>query len=96
MTTGMRRYRKCSLRRARMPSEPIFYHLSDNARRFAEFHRRWSVDAFYIQLNAMTVLALESVRQGRSKDAHWQSMAAFKFAREIERQKMEIGEVVCS
>ena len=29
------------------------------------------------------------------RDAHWQAVAAFKLAREIERQAMETGEVVC-
>ena len=40
--------------------------------------------------------AIESMTDAKPKrDAHWQAVAAFKLAREIERQAMETGEVVC-
>jgi hypothetical protein len=72
-----------------MTGELIFDHLSDSARRVHEFHRRWSVDSFHIQLKAMALLAIASVDAKKPGDAYWQAVAAFRFAREIERQEME-------
>lgn len=75
--------------------QAIFDHLSDNARRFAECHTRWSLQSFHIELSNMARLAIDSMTDSKPKrDAHWQAVAAFKLAREIERQAMETGEVV--
>jgi hypothetical protein len=72
-----------------MTEDLIFDHLSDSARRVHSFHRRWSAEAFYIQLHAMAALAIASVQAKKPNDAYWQAQAAFRFAREIERQDME-------
>jgi hypothetical protein len=78
-----------------MPREAIFYHLSDNARRFAECHRKWSLQSFHIELSNMANAAIDSMTDSKPKrDAHWQAVAAFKLAREIERQAMETGDVI--
>jgi hypothetical protein len=43
----------------------------------------------------MAKLAIDSMTDARPKrDAHWQAVAAFKLAREIERQAMETGDVI--
>jgi hypothetical protein len=76
-------------RKTAMTDDLIFDHLSDSARRVHSFHRRWSVEAFYIQLHAMAALAIASVQARKPNDAYWQAQAAFRFAREIERQDME-------
>jgi hypothetical protein len=78
-----------------MPREALFDHLSDNARRFHERHTKWSLQSFHIELSNMAKLAIDSMTDAKPKrDAHWQAVAAFKLAREIERQAMETGEVV--
>jgi hypothetical protein len=78
-----------------MKPECVFDHLSDNARRFHEFHRKWSPHSFHTELFNMSKAAIESMQGSRPKrDAHWQAVAAFRFAREIERQALETGEVV--
>jgi hypothetical protein len=80
-----------------MKPECIFDHLSDNARRFHECHQKWSLQSFHIELKNMADSAIESMTDSKPKrDAHWQAVAAFKLAREIERQALETGEVVCS
>jgi hypothetical protein len=78
-----------------MPEQAIFDHLSDNARRFHECHTKWSLQSFHIELSNMAKLAIDSMTDAKPKrDAHWQAVAAFKLAREIERQAMETGDVV--
>ena len=69
-----------------MPEDLIFDHTADSSRRFHSFHKRWSVDAFHIQRNAFAALAIASVAAKKPNDAFWQAQAAFRFAREIERQ----------
>lgn len=73
-------------------AEPLFDHLSDSSRRFHSFHKRWSVESFHVQLQALAVLARASVAARRPLDAYWQAAACFKYAREIERQEMEFTE----
>ena len=69
--------------------EPLFDHIAPAARQFHNFHRKWSVESFDIQLKAMAVLAIASVRAKKPNDAFWQAQAAYRYAREIERQEME-------
>jgi hypothetical protein len=69
-------------------SECLFDHLSDNARRFHEFHRKWHTAYFHLERDRLAALAIESIH-AKKRDAHWQAVAAFKFAREIERQELE-------
>jgi hypothetical protein len=76
-------------------TQAIFDHLSDNARRFHECHTKWSLQSFHIELSNMCNAAIESMTDRKPKrDAHWQAVAAFKLAREIERQAMETGDVI--
>jgi len=71
-----------------MPSECLFDHLSLNARRFHEFHHKWHSAYFYVERDRMAASAIESARAGK-RDSHWQAVAAYRFAREIERQELE-------
>lgn len=70
--------------------EHIFDHLSDNARRFHECHTRWHVVYFHVMRDQMAASAVESVKKRKPLDTFWQAQAAFRYAREIERQEMEI------
>jgi hypothetical protein len=76
-----------------MPDECVFDHLSLNARRFHEFHRKWHTAYFFVERDRLALEAERSARAGK-RDAHWQSVAAYRFAREIERQQLETGERV--
>jgi hypothetical protein len=69
-------------------TEWLFDHLSDNARRFHDFHRKWHAAYFYQERDRLARDAISSARTGK-RDSHWQAVAAFRFAREIERQEME-------
>jgi hypothetical protein len=76
-----------------MPEECVFDHLSNNARRFHEFHRKWHVAYFHIERDRLAADAIQSAKAAK-RDSWWQSIAAFRFAREIERQMLETGERV--
>lgn len=76
-----------------MPDECVFDHLSLNARRFHEFHRKWHTAYFHLERDRLAREAEVSAKAGK-RDSHWQSVAAFRFAREIERQQLEMGELI--